>query len=232
MTSISEMPPNLHHHCLKNNKKLPLLEVFIYAFSTSKSPKKTLFFVLSNYNLSNQTRRKIMIKNIQLKEPNAFEKLNEYIYLCLGDSIKKLKEIEDCSVDCVITDPPYFIDGMGNNWNEKELNKKVSKAKTIGGLPVGMKFDAKQGIELQKFMEEISKEVFRILRPGGFYLSFSQARLLHRMAIGIENRGFEIRDTLFWKRRSQPKAFSQNHFVKKMNISEDEKEKNHQQYGE
>lgn len=169
--------------------------------------------------------KKMMAKNIQLKETNTFEKINDNIYLCLGDSLEKLKEIEDCSVDCVITDPPYFIDGMGNNWNVKELNKKASKAKTIGGLPVGMKFDPKQGIELQNFIEKISQEVFRILRPGGFYLSFSQARLLHRMAIGIENCGFEIRDTLFWKRRSQPKAFSQNHFVKKMNIPEDEKER-------
>ena len=155
--------------------------------------------------------------------PN-FEVVSENIMLCHGDSLIKLKDIQSNSVDCVITDPPYFIDGMGNSWNLEDLDKKTSKGGVVQSLPVGMKFDSKQGIELQNFMEKISEEVYRILKPGGFYLSFSQARLYHRMAIAIENKGFEVRDMLVWKREGQAKAFSQNHFVKKMNISDEEKE--------
>lgn len=153
-----------------------------------------------------------------------FEVVSENIMLCHGDSLIKLKDIQSNSVDCVITDPPYFIDGMGNSWNLEDLDTKTSKGRVVQSLPVGMKFDSKQGIELQNFMEKISEEVYRILKPGGFYLSFSQARLYHRMAIAIENKGFEVRDMLVWKREGQAKAFSQNHFVKKMNISDDEKE--------
>ena len=161
--------------------------------------------------------------NIQGVLNHQFEMLSEDIALCNGDSLVALKLIKSNSIDACITDPPYFIDGMGNNWDVQELSAKTKKSKVVGSLPVGMKFDPQQGKDLQKFMEEISKEVFRILKPGGFYLSFSQGRLYHRMAIAIENSGFEIRDMLVWKREGQAKAFSQTHFVNKMDISEDEK---------
>lgn len=136
-----------------------------------------------------------------------------------------LKTIKDNSVDCVITDPPYFIDGMGNNWNVNKLYEKSQKAEVVSSLPVGMKFDPQQGKDLQIFITKISTEIYRILKPGGFYLSFSQGRLYHRMAVAIEDCGFEIRDMLLWKREGQAKAFSQDHFVKKMSISNEEKEK-------
>lgn len=149
----------------------------------------------------------------------------ERVKLYNGNSLIELKRFPPQSIDCVITDPPYFIDGMGNNWDVEELTSKASKGKVVGSMPVGMKFDPQQGIDLQNFMEAISKEVFRILKPGGFYLTFSQARLYHRMAIALENSGFEIRDMLIWKREGQAKAFSQDHFVRKMKIEEEEKEK-------
>lgn len=158
-------------------------------------------------------------------EKRKYELLNNDTLIRCGDSLKCLKNIKNNSIDCVITDPPYFIDGMGNNWDLDNLNFKKSKSGVVSSLPIGMKFDPQQGIELQKFITKISKEIFRILKPGGFYLSFSQGRLYHRMAIAIENCGFEIRDMLIWQREGQAKAFSQTHFVKKMNISDEEKEK-------
>lgn len=145
------------------------------------------------------------------------------IKISRGDSLIVLRELEDNSIDCVITDPPYFIDGMGNDWDMEKLDEKTSKAGIVKSLPVGMKFDPKQGKELQIFMEAISKEVFRILKPGGFFISFSQGRLYHRMAVAIEDCGFEIRDMLVWKREGQAKAFTQDHFIKKMDISDEEK---------
>lgn len=145
--------------------------------------------------------------------------------LYLDDCRNVLKQLNDNSVDLIITDPPYFIDGMGNDWNKENLSKKVKKAKVVGGLPVGMKFDVEQGKKLQEFMEPICNEFMRILKPGGFCIIFSQARLYHRMAIATENAGFEIRDMLGWKYEGQAKAFSLNHFVKKMNLTDEEKEK-------
>jgi len=142
------------------------------------------------------------------------------------DCREAITKITDNSIDCIITDPPYFIDGMGDDWNDDKLNKRASKAGVIGGLPVGMKFDTKQGKNLQEFLEPICKEFIRVLKPGGFCIIFSQARLYHRMAIAVENAGFEVRDMLGWKYEGQAKAFSLNHFIKKRNdLSENEKNK-------
>ncbi len=140
------------------------------------------------------------------------------------DCLDGMKRIQDSSIECAITDPPYFINKMDNNWDKDDINKSKAKAGVIGGLPVGMKFDAKQGENLEEYMTIVANELSRVLKPGSFCLVFSQARLSHRMANAFENVGFEIRDMLFWKRKSQPKAFSQNHFVRRMNISNREKE--------
>ena len=112
---------------------------------------------------------------------------------------------------------------MGDNWDTKELIKSVKKSGIIGSLPVGMKFDPQQGKKLYDFTLKYSKEIFRILKPGGFFLVCNQPRLLHRSACAIEDVGFEIRDVITWIRNGQGKAFSQDHFVKRMKISEEEK---------
>lgn len=137
----------------------------------------------------------------------------------------KLKEIPNNSIHMVLTDPPYFLDGLDENWNKNKLNNRKNRAGVIGGLPVGMKFDPKQGKNFQYFFTRVSRQVYRVLKPGGFFLSFSQPRLSHRMMIAAENAGFEIRDLFAWHytKKAQFKAFSQDHFVKKMAIPDLEK---------
>ena len=131
------------------------------------------------------------------------------------DCRSRLRELEDYSIDFIVTDPPYFIDGMNDEWNDRELENKVAKSGVIGGLPVGMKFHRQQGERLQEFMGPLAKEFYRILKPGGFCVVFSQARLYHRMAMSLDLARFEIRDMLAWKYEGQAKAFSQTHFIKK-----------------
>ena len=126
-----------------------------------------------------------------------------------------MKEIKSNSIDMVLTDPPYFIDGLDDNWNAEKNRKKRQGSKTVVNLPAGMKFDKNQGIKLEKFYKKVSLEIFRILKPGGFYISFSQGRLYHRMAVAVEDSGFDIRDMFSWGRNTKPKAFSLNHFAKK-----------------
>lgn len=135
----------------------------------------------------------------------------------LGDCFDKLKAIADNSVDMCLTDPPYFIDGLGDEWNTDDIQKKLptKKGAVAGSLPAGMKFDPQQGVRFQAFMERLSAEVIRVLKPGGFFVSFSQARLYHRMTIGVENSGFEIRDMLGWIYQGQAKAFGQDHIINK-----------------
>ena len=146
--------------------------------------------------------------------------------LYLGDCRKIIKSIPDNSIDIIITDPPYFIDGMGDDWNDNKLKQKAKKAGVVGGLPVGMKFDRKQGEKLQEFLAPLANEYYRVLKPGGFCIVFSQARLYHRVAMALDEAQFEIRDMIGWKYEGQAKAFSQNHFIKKRkDLSEDEKTK-------
>lgn len=142
------------------------------------------------------------------------------------DCLVGIKKLDENSIDFIATDPPYFLDGMDNSWSDNNLKSKASRARAIGGLPVGMKFDPEQGRKLEKFFYKISKELYRVLKPGGFMVAFSQGRLYHRMVTATEDAGFEIRDMLIWEHNGgQGKAFTQNHFVKKMKISNEEKER-------
>jgi site-specific DNA-methyltransferase (adenine-specific) len=141
------------------------------------------------------------------------------------DCRQGLPMLPACSVDFIVTDPPYFIDGMDDQWNDKKLKQKSAKASIVGGLPVGMKFDRNQGEHLQYFLEPLCREFLRILKPGAFCVVFSQGRLYHRTAMSLDTAGFEIRDLLGWKYEGQAKAFSQNHFIRKdKNLSENEKQ--------
>ncbi len=85
-----------------------------------------------------------------------------------GDCIEEMKKLEENSVDAIVTDPPYGLEFMGKNWD-----------KGVPGVP---------------FWEEM----LRVLKPGGFLLSFGGTRTYHRMACGIEDAGFEIRDCIMW----------------------------------
>jgi site-specific DNA-methyltransferase (adenine-specific) len=126
-----------------------------------------------------------------------------------------MKTLPANSVDMICTDPPYFLDGLGNTWNKEAIDKKGS-SKTVGNLPKGMKFDREQSKKFNEFYSKVSVEVFRVLKPGGAFLSFSSPRLYHSMAWAIEEAGFEIRDMLGWiYTQSQVKAFSQDHIIDK-----------------
>jgi DNA modification methylase len=126
----------------------------------------------------------------------------------------------------VLTDPPYFLDGLDPGW-KKGRDGSTRATGTVGTLPVGMKFDPKQGIQLYRFLAPIASELHRVLKPGSFALCFSQPRLSHRVSLAFEEAGFEIRDQIAWHftGQSQFKAFGQEHFVRRKNICESEKSK-------
>jgi len=141
-----------------------------------------------------------------------------------------MMKLNNNQISLILTDPPYFIDGMDNNWDSQKLKRRV-KPGVVGSIPAGMKFSPEQGRNLQRFITPIAEEWLRILRPGGFSLVFSQNRLVHRTAIALEEAGFEIRDVLLWKYEGQAKAFTQEHFVRKSKLNESEKERLIQKLG-
>lgn len=85
-----------------------------------------------------------------------------------GDCLEQLKNLPDNSVDAVVTDPPYGLSFMGKKWD----------------------YDVPS--------VEIWQECLRVLKPGGYLLAFAGTRTQHRMAVRIEDAGFEIRDMIAW----------------------------------
>ena len=149
-------------------------------------------------------------------------KNNEFINkIICADTLELLPKIESDSIDVVLTDPPYFLDKLDNKWDYKKVSNQ-SNQYAVKSLPAGMKFDREQGVRFYKWYLDVSKEIFRILKPGGFFFSFSSPRLYHRMASAIDDAGFEIRDAFMWLyTQNQAKAMSMNHFIKKMNTDEE-----------
>ncbi|OQA91160.1 MAG: Modification methylase HindIII [Elusimicrobia bacterium ADurb.Bin231] len=141
-----------------------------------------------------------------------------------GNAEEILKKIKNNSIDLVLTDPPYFLDKMDNNWNHKTVSNITDYCNTIKSLPPGMKFDKEQGIRFYKWYLKISKELHRVLKPGGFFFSFSSPRLYHRMASAVDDAGFLVRDCFVWLyTQNQPKAMSLNHFIDKLNTNKKNK---------
>ena len=85
-----------------------------------------------------------------------------------GNCLDILRTMPDNSIDAVVTDPPYGLSFMGKRWD----------------------YDVPS--------TEIWAECLRVLKPGGYLLAFAGTRTQHRMAVRIEDAGFEIRDMLAW----------------------------------
>lgn len=125
-----------------------------------------------------------------------------------GDCIEVLKTLPENSVDSIVTDPPYGLEFMGKEWDapwKKSEVVKVTDKSTNGifhdkGFNHGIRFS--RGLfemqEFQKWCESWAKEAYRVLKPGGYILAFGGSRTYHRLAGGIEDAGFEIRDQIMW----------------------------------
>ena len=87
-----------------------------------------------------------------------------------NDCIAAMKEMPDNSVDSIVTDPPYELGFMGKSWDASGI----------------------------AFNVEVWREALRVLKPGGHLNAFSGSRTYHRMAVAIEDAGFQIRDQIMW----------------------------------
>jgi len=123
-----------------------------------------------------------------------------------GDCIEVMKTLPDNSVDAVVTDPPYGLEFMGKNWDKFKAGKNIAGGNTGKDTPYARSKPAPAFYQLtqvdklafQKFNYNWSTEALRVLKPGGYLLAFGSTRTYHRLVCGIEDAGFEIRDTIMW----------------------------------
>ena len=116
-----------------------------------------------------------------------------------GDCLSRLKELPDDSIDAVICDPPYGLEFMGKEWDRLwDKRKDTEDAKLKGTDNIRNAPNYKAEIQAQEFHNQWAKECLRVLKPGGHLLAFGGSRTYHRLACGIEDAGFEIRDQIMW----------------------------------
>jgi site-specific DNA-methyltransferase (adenine-specific) len=115
-----------------------------------------------------------------------------------GNNIQVLKTFPDNHFDSIVTDPPYGISFLGKDWDTFR-NNRVTKNSTVTNLGSGMRMTtSEENLNFQLWCEQWAQECFRVLKPGGYMLSFCAARMYHRMTVGLEDAGFEIRDQIMW----------------------------------
>lgn len=95
-----------------------------------------------------------------------------------------LEVIEPNTIDSVVTDPPYELNFMNKGWD-------------------------RSGIAFQK---DTWDKCYQALKPGGYLLAFGGSRTFHRIAVAIEDAGFEIRDVIMWVYGS---GFPKSHDISK-----------------
>jgi site-specific DNA-methyltransferase (adenine-specific) len=101
-----------------------------------------------------------------------------------ADCIEAMKAMPDNSVDSIVTDPPYELGFMGKSWDASGI----------------------------AFNIEVWREALRVIKPGGHLIAFSGSRTYHRMAVAIEDAGFQIRDQIMWVYGS---GFPKSHNISK-----------------
>ena len=111
--------------------------------------------------------------------------------LIQGDCLVEMRKLPDNSVDSIVVDPPYGISFMGKKWDYN-----IPKV-------------------------EVWQEALRVLKAGGHALVACGTRTQHRMAVNLEDAGFEIRDIVAWVYGSGfPKSLNIGKAVDKMQGNE------------
>ena len=118
------------------------------------------------------------------------------------ESLKHLKTLEDNTFDSCVTDPPYHLASILKRFGpgQKGINNKDEKEGRNGPYhraAKGFMGQTWDGGDIA-FNKDFWKEVYRVMKPGAVLLSFAATRNYHRMAVAVEDAGFEIFDMINW----------------------------------
>lgn len=111
-----------------------------------------------------------LVLTLEVKGQMRLYSSNKDYELYSGSMLDMLDVLEENSIDAIVTDPPYELNFMNKGWDNT-------------------------GIAFQKATWE---KCLKVLKPGGHLLAFGGSRTYHRIAVAIEDAGFELRDTIQW----------------------------------
>jgi len=124
-----------------------------------------------------------------------------------GDCIEEMQKLIDqgVQVDAVVTDPPYHLQSIVDRFGKTSLSDNTKTSERARGRSDGYARMSAGGFMGQEwdggdiaFRAETWRLAWELLKPGGHLLAFSASRNYHRMAVAIEDAGFEIRDQMMW----------------------------------
>ena len=141
---------------------------------------------------------------------------DDYVTLWHGDCLDVLAAMPDASVDSVVTDPPYGLEFMGKDWDAPwkagaDVHAEARTRRAAEVTPTGQAHSTSAGpylaagvnkyaagLPFQQWCQLWATECLRVLKPGGHLLAFGGTRTWHRLAVAIEDAGFELRDSIAW----------------------------------
>ena len=140
--------------------------------------------------------------------------VDEHVTLHHGDCLDVLRTLPDCSIDAVVTDPPYGLRFMGRAWDGQDIIDATRARQGQAEMPddgrsgvnggyrspstEAGRYDLSANAAFGLWCQEWATECLRVLKPGGHMLAFGGSRTWHRLACAVEDAGFEIRDSIAW----------------------------------
>ena len=113
-----------------------------------------------------------------------------------ADSMEHLKSLDDNIFDSCVTDPPYHLASIVKRFKNGP-QAKYGKDGSFQRLSTGFMGEEWDGGDIA-FQKEFWQQVYRVLKPKSVVLAFAATRNYHRMAVAIEDAGFEIFDMINW----------------------------------
>jgi DNA modification methylase len=145
---------------------------------------------------------------------------DDRVTLYHGDCVEVMRELPENSVDAIVTDPPYGLGFMGKEWDvfapanvaaqatrrdrkgterrNEAFPSKTGRLVQGAGVPVLYDESLAGHRRFQAWCEAWAREALRVAKPGAHLVAFGAPRTYHRLASGIEDAGWEMRDGLQW----------------------------------
>ena len=131
-----------------------------------------------------------------------------------GECAEVMASMDECSVDAIVTDPPYGLAFMGAKWDsfggstgnqtvserqaEGRRNAEENKGAPRYGNSHGHALNRGENVAFQEAMTPVFEEALRVAKPGAYLLAFGSPRTFHRLFCAIEDAGWVTRNCVMW----------------------------------